>query len=170
MPNWWIPKPKNGFPTDEEGVTVYTHLERTSQPMIRFWAGDISRWTLDPCPCGRTYPRLPRGVYGRADDMFVVRGENVYPSAIENAIRSIDGFGDEFRIVITREKTMDELIVQAEPVPGTDRESVLKAGEKAGIGSENQRAADPGADAVAPGILGKNGIQSQENHRPKRPL
>ncbi len=117
---------KKRVPYGEEGVTVYTHLERTSQPMIRFWAGDISRWTLDPCPCGRTYPRLPRGVYGRADDMFVVRGENVYPSAIENAIRSIDGFGDEFRIVITREKTMDELIVQAEPLPGMNRESVSK--------------------------------------------
>lgn len=100
-------------PYNEEGETVYTHLERASQPMIRFRAGDISMWTLDPCPCGRTYPRLPRGVYGRADDMFVVRGENVYPSAIENAIRAIDGFGDEFRIVITREKTMDELIGSA---------------------------------------------------------
>jgi len=117
-------------PYDREGVTVYTHLERTSQPMIRFWAGDISRWTLEPCPCGRTYPRLPLGVYGRADDMFVVRGENVYPSAIENAIRSIDGFGDEFRIVITREKTMDELIVQAETVPGTDPESAFKLAKR----------------------------------------
>ena len=117
---------KNRVSYGEEGVTVYTHLERTSQPMIRFWAGDIAMWTLEPCSCGRTYPRLPRGVYGRADDMFVVRGENVYPSAIENAIRGIDGFGDEFRIVITREKTMDELIVQTEPVPGTDNESTLK--------------------------------------------
>ncbi|MCG6878996.1 MAG: AMP-binding protein [Deltaproteobacteria bacterium] len=117
-------------PYETEGVTVYTHLERTSQPMIRFWAGDISMWTLESCPCGRTYPRLPRGVYGRADDMFVVRGENVYPSAIENAIRSIDGFGDEFRIVITREKTMDELIVQAEPIPGTDNASTLKLEKK----------------------------------------
>ncbi|MFH1240855.1 MAG: AMP-binding protein [Pseudomonadota bacterium] len=98
-----------------EGVTVYTHLERTSQPMIRFWAGDISMWVNEPCPCGRTYPRLPKGVYGRADDMLVVRGENVYPTAIEDAIRGIEGFGDEFRIIITREKTMDELIVQAEP-------------------------------------------------------
>jgi len=97
-----------------EGATVYTHLERTSQPMIRFWAGDISQWVDDPCPCGRTYPRFPKGIYGRADDMFVVRGENVYPSAIENVIRGISGFGDEFRIIITREKTMDELIVQAE--------------------------------------------------------
>jgi phenylacetate-CoA ligase len=88
--------------------------------MIRFWAGDISMWTNDPCPCGRTYPRFPKGVYGRADDMFVVRGENVYPSAIEDVIRGIKGFGDEFRIIITREKTMDELIVQAESSPEVD--------------------------------------------------
>ena len=71
-------------------------------------------WVNDPCPCGRTYPRLPKGIYGRADDMFIVRGENVYPSAIEDVIRGIKGFGDEYRIIITREKTMDEMIVQAE--------------------------------------------------------
>ncbi len=101
-------------PYGQEGVTVYTHLERTSQPMIRYLAGDVSLWVNDPCPCGRTYPRLPKGIYGRADDTFVVRGENVTPSAIEDVIRGIDGLGDEFRVVITREKTMDELIVQAE--------------------------------------------------------
>jgi phenylacetate-CoA ligase len=114
------PKTKKRVPYGTEGATVYTHLERTSQPMIRFWSGDISIWVDDPCPCGRTYPRLPKGIYGRADDMFVVRGENVYPSAIEDVIRSIKGFGDEFRIIITREKTMDELIVQAECTPEVD--------------------------------------------------
>ncbi|MCK9365405.1 MAG: AMP-binding protein [Syntrophales bacterium] len=107
-------------PYGQEGAIVYTHLERNSQPMIRFWAGDVSIWENDPCPCGRTYPRLPRGIYGRADDMFVIRGENVYPSAIENVIRGIAGFGDEFRIVITREETMDEMIVQAERGQQTD--------------------------------------------------
>ena len=111
---------KRRIPYGQEGVTVYTHLERTSQPMIRFWAGDISMWVDEPCPCGRTYPRLPKGIYGRADDMFVVRGENVYPSAIEDVIRDIDGFCDEYRIVITRDKTMDELIVQTECLPGVD--------------------------------------------------
>ena len=115
------PETKKRVPYGEEGVTVYTHLERTSQPMIRFLANDISMWVDDPCPCGRTYPRLPRGVYSRADDMFVVRGENVYPSAIEDAIRGIQGFGDEFRIIITREKTMDEMIVQAEAEPQVDK-------------------------------------------------
>ena len=116
-------------PYGQEGVTVYTHLERTSQPMIRYLAGDVSLWVNDPCPCGRTYPRLPKGIYGRADDMFVVRGENVTPSAIEDVIRGIDGLGDEFRVVITREKTMDELIVQAEWKENVNTEgiSVLKA-------------------------------------------
>lgn len=120
-------KTNKRVPYGSEGVTVYTHLERDSQPMIRFLAGDISRWEIGACACGRTYPTLPRGIYGRSDDMFVVRGENVYPSAIEDELRAIAGFGDEFRIVITRERTMDELIVQAEPLPG------LEAGESARI-------------------------------------
>ena len=108
------PVTKKRVPYGKEGVTIYTHLERTSQPMIRFWAGDISMWVNDPCPCGRTYPRLPKGICGRADDMFIVRGENIYPSTIEDVIRGIKGFGDEYQIIITRERTMDELIVQAE--------------------------------------------------------
>jgi phenylacetate-CoA ligase len=128
------PQTKKRVPYGEEGVTVYTHLERNSQPMIRFWAGDLSRWTNEPCTCGRTYPRFPRGIYGRADDMFIVRGENVYPSAIEDVIRSIDGFSDEFRIIITREKTMDELIVQAEPTPDASADQIaalqMKLAEK----------------------------------------
>lgn len=114
----------------KEGVTVYTHLERTSQPMIRFFAGDISLWVNDPCPCGRTYPRLPKGIYGRADDMFIVRGENVYPSAIEDVIRGIPGFGDEYRIIITREKTMDELIIQVERAKGVDSGEVPQLRKK----------------------------------------
>ena len=108
------PETKKVVDYGKEGVPVYTHLERTSHPMIRLYSGDLATWTNDPCPCGRTYPRLPKGMYGRADDMFLVRGENVYPSGVEGALREVAGFGEEFRIIITREKTMDELLVQAE--------------------------------------------------------
>jgi len=101
-------------PYGSEGTPVYTHLERTSQPMIRLVSGDLSRWTNEPCPCGRTYPRLPAGIYGRIDDMFIVRGENIYPSAIEDTLRAIDGFGGEFRVIISRQKAMDELLIRAE--------------------------------------------------------
>jgi len=114
----------------KEGATVYTHLERNSQPMIRFWSGDISMWVNDPCLCGRTYPRLPKGIYGRADDMFIARGENIYPSAVEDVIRGIKGFGDEYRIIITRERAMDELIVQAEYAKDVDTGAVPQLKEK----------------------------------------
>jgi phenylacetate-CoA ligase len=97
-----------------EGTPVYTHLERTSQPMIRLVSGDRTRWVDDPCPCGRTYPRLPDGLYGRLDDMIIVRGENIYPSAIEDTLRAIEGFGGEFRVIVSRRETMDELLVRAE--------------------------------------------------------
>ena len=101
-------------PFGEEGTPVYTHLERTSQPMIRLVSGDRARWSDAPCPCGRTYPRLPDGLYGRLDDMFIVRGENIYPSAIEDTLRAIEGFGGEFRVIVSRREAMDELLVRAE--------------------------------------------------------
>ncbi|HUJ27381.1 MAG TPA: hypothetical protein VLW85_15255 [Myxococcales bacterium] len=101
-------------PYGAEGTPVYTHLERTSQPMIRLVSGDKARWTDEPCPCGRTYPRLPRGLYGRIDDMFIVRGENIYPSAIEDVLRALPGFGGEFRVIISRAQAMDDLLVRVE--------------------------------------------------------
>jgi phenylacetate-CoA ligase len=108
------PRTFQPVPYGAEGTPVYTHLERTSQPMIRLVSGDLTRWTDEPCPCGRTYPRLPQGLYGRIDDMFIVRGENIYPSAIEDTLRAIEGFGGEFRVIISRREAMDELLVRAE--------------------------------------------------------
>jgi phenylacetate-CoA ligase len=111
------PETYEPVPFGREGTPVYTHLERTSQPMIRLVSGDRTRWTDEPCPCGRTYPRLPAGIYGRFDDMLIVRGENVYPSAIEDTLRAIDGFGGEFRVVVSRREAMDELLVRIEYAP-----------------------------------------------------
>ena len=102
-------------PMGGEGVPVYTHLERESQPMIRYWSGDIARWELLDCPCGRTYPTLPRGIYGRTDDMLIIRGQNVFPARIEGVLRSLAEFGGEFRLVVERERGyLDRLTVQAE--------------------------------------------------------
>lgn len=101
-------------PFGSEGTPVYTHLERTSQPMIRLVSGDLARWTDEPCPCGRTYPRLPDGLYGRIDDMFIVRGENIYPGAIEDTLRATEGFGGEFLVVVSRREAMDELLIRVE--------------------------------------------------------
>lgn len=108
------PEAHRRVPWGARGTPVYTHLERTSQPMIRLLSGDLTHWTLEANPCGRTYPRLPSGIYGRIDDMFQVRGENVYPSAIDDVLGRLAGYGGEHRIVISREGVMDELLVQVE--------------------------------------------------------
>ncbi|WP_227378133.1 phenylacetate--CoA ligase family protein [Haladaptatus halobius] len=106
----------------EEGVPTYTHLERTSQPMIRYWSGDITMWERHDetgCDCGRTYPTLPKGVYGRVDDMLVVRGKNIFPSEIEDQLHALDDFGDEFRIVVEKEGALDSLQLVVEIADNT---------------------------------------------------
>jgi phenylacetate-CoA ligase len=108
------PKTMQRVPYGSRGTPVYTHLERTSQPMIRLVSGDLSLWTNDPNPCGRTYPRLPLGIFGRIDDMFTIRGENVYPSEIDAALNELPNYGGEHRIIISRDAAMDELLLRVE--------------------------------------------------------
>jgi phenylacetate-CoA ligase len=84
----------------EIGVLVLTHLDREAMPLIRWWTNDVVRFTTEPCSCGRTHLRLPGGVQSRVDDMLIVKGINVFPSAVEDVIRTIPGVGEEFRIVV----------------------------------------------------------------------
>jgi phenylacetate-CoA ligase len=115
------PKTLQRVPYGQRGTPVYTHLERTSQPMIRLLSGDLSLWINEQNPCGRTYPRLPNGVFGRIDDMFTIRGENIYPSEIDAALNQLAHYGGEHRIVITREAAMDELLLRVEADEATHR-------------------------------------------------
>ncbi len=101
-------------PYGQRGTPVYTHLERTSQPMIRLVSGDLTQWEDGPTPCGRTYPYLPGGIFGRIDDMFTIRGENVYPSEIDAVLNEMAAYGGEHKIIITREMAMDELLLRVE--------------------------------------------------------
>jgi phenylacetate-CoA ligase len=128
-----IVEPSTGEPIvgDGEGVPVYTHLERTSQPMIRLYSGDLTYVTSEPCPCGRTYRRLPKGVYGRVDDMLIVRGVNVYPSAIEDALAHVPGVGSEYRIVLDRPQELDVLTLQIEAADELAGASVCDAVKRA---------------------------------------
>jgi phenylacetate-CoA ligase len=116
-------------PYGQRGTPVYTHLERTSQPMIRLMSGDLTLWEDGPTPCGRTYPRLPQGIFGRIDDMFTIRGENVYPSEVDAVVNQLAGYGGEHRIVITRDGAMDELLIRVEATAeahAAGRSSVLR--------------------------------------------
>lgn len=112
------------LPYGSEGTPVYTTLERTAQPMIRLLSNDVTTWQAPSVDRGRTYPYLPKGIYGRIDDMFTVRGENIYPSAIDDVVVGAAGYGGEHRIVISRADTMDVLTVQVEHVPDLDERAV----------------------------------------------
>jgi len=114
------PKTFERVPYGQRGTPVYTHLERTSQPMIRLVSGDLALWTNEKTACGRTYPSLPQGIFGRIDDMFTIRGENVYPSEIDAVLSSLADYGGEHRIVISREGHMDELLVRVEATTKLD--------------------------------------------------
>lgn len=109
--------PQLPAPEGTSGGVVYTHLHRESQPMIRFASKDESHMSYEPCECGRTYPRLPAGVYGRLDDMVIIRGANVYPSQVQRSLLSVEGTGVEFVIVLERPGSMDEATVRVEYDP-----------------------------------------------------
>jgi phenylacetate-CoA ligase len=111
------PRTHRRVPFGSEGTPVYTHLERLSQPSIRLLSGDLARWEAGPSPCGRTYPLLPGGIYGRIDDQFTVRGENIQPSAIDEIVSGLADYGGEHRIIVSRQETMDKLAVHLEYSP-----------------------------------------------------
>ncbi|MDP1569317.1 MAG: AMP-binding protein [Vicinamibacterales bacterium] len=94
------------------GELVLTNLGRPGWPVIRYRTGDLVRSGGRACPCGRTLLKLPGGLLGRADDLLVVRGINIYPSAIEAIVREFDV--QEFRIVRRRRHAMDDLLIEVE--------------------------------------------------------
>lgn len=82
------------------GVLVLTHLDKKATPLVRWWTGDVVVRTTEPCACGRRLARLPGGVQGRGDDMLVVRGVNLFPSAVEAIVRGFPGASGEHQIVL----------------------------------------------------------------------
>jgi phenylacetate-CoA ligase len=101
-------------PVGERGELVLTPLGRTGFPVLRYRTGDVVLNTDERCRCGAEDRWLPGGIVGRADDMVVIRGMNVYPSAIEEAVRGVNGSG-EFRITFYSEHSgMDEIKLEVE--------------------------------------------------------
>ena len=140
------------------GTPVYTQLERRGQPMIRLVSGDLAEWTDAPCPCGRTYPRFPRGIIGRIDDMLVVRGENIYPSAIEDVLRAFPELGGEFEIVVRRPAALDELHVIAELAPGADEDDLRR---RLTAQLKRQLGVRPEIGFASPGSLKRTDLKSR---------
>jgi phenylacetate-CoA ligase len=101
------------LPDGTEGELVLTTLSKQAMPMIRYRTRDISVLYSEPCPCGRTLRRIRR-IWRRSDDMFIIRGVNVFPSQVETALLAVEGTLPHYQIILTRDKGLDEMEVQVE--------------------------------------------------------
>ncbi|MGA2269889.1 MAG: phenylacetate--CoA ligase [Bryobacteraceae bacterium] len=104
------------LPDGEEGELVLTTLSKQAMPMIRYRTRDITRILASPCGCGRTLRRMAR-IARRSDDMFIIRGVNVFPSQIEAALLEVEGTLPHYQIILTRQKGLDAMEVQVEVTP-----------------------------------------------------
>ena len=104
------------LPDGAEGELVLTTLSKKAMPVTRYRTHDITTITREPCACGRTLCRFLR-VGRRSDDMFIIRGVNVFPSQVESALLQVEGTLPHYQIVLTREKSLDHMEVQVEVTP-----------------------------------------------------
>lgn len=111
------PETGETVPDGEEGELVLTTLSKHAMPMIRYRTRDITALEPEPCPCGRTVRRMRR-ISRRSDDMFIIRGINVFPSQIEAALLAVEGTLPHYQIILTRQKGLDEIEVQIEVTGG----------------------------------------------------
>jgi phenylacetate-CoA ligase len=101
------------LPDGEEGELVLTTLSKRAMPMLRYRTRDITALLPEPCACGRTVRRMRR-ISRRSDDMFIIRGVNVYPSQVEHAILEVEGTLPHYLIVLTREGGLDQMELEVE--------------------------------------------------------
>jgi phenylacetate-CoA ligase len=94
-------------PDGEVGELVFTTLTKEALPVLRYRTRDLAALDRSPCPCGRTGVRMGR-VMGRSDDMLIIRGVNVFPSQIEEALLRVEGTAPHYLIEVSRPGTLDE--------------------------------------------------------------
>ncbi|MDE2999732.1 MAG: phenylacetate--CoA ligase family protein [Gemmatimonadota bacterium] len=116
--------PDTGDPADE-GELVLTNLGRLGMPVIRYRTGDRVKRAHGNCPCGSGFLRLENGVIGRIDGGIIIRGIVIYPSAVENVVRTFPEV-TEFAVDVYRRRFLDEMEIRVE-VRGTSPDSIANA-------------------------------------------
>lgn len=100
-------------PDGEYGVLVLTSMSRTAMPLLRYWTGDITRLLADANTTGRTMRRMDM-IRGRADDLIILRGVNVYPSQVTAALEGLTELQPHYQFVLTRTGRMDDMLLRIE--------------------------------------------------------
>ncbi len=101
--------------TDSSGELVFTTLTKEALPLLRYRTKDITTLNREKCSCGRTHARMTKPT-GRSDDMLIIRGVNVFPSQIEEALLKVSSDSSHYMLVVERKNNLDvlELMVELE--------------------------------------------------------
>ncbi len=110
-----IVDPNSGEPLaeGETGELVFTSLTKEAFPVVRYRTGDLCALYYEKCPCGRTHARMSK-LKGRIDDMFIVRGVNVFPSEIERVLLDFEELAPHYQIILNRPEHLDVVTVLTE--------------------------------------------------------
>ncbi|MGE0016045.1 MAG: phenylacetate--CoA ligase family protein [Bacteroides sp.] len=107
------PETLQPLPDGEIGELVLTTLDRNMMPLIRYRTRDLTRIIPGECPCGRTHRRIDR-IKGRSDDMFIIKGVNIFPMQIEKILVQFSELGSNYLITLETLHNQDEMIVEVE--------------------------------------------------------
>jgi len=107
------PETLEPVPDGTVGELVLTSLRREAMPLIRYRTKDLTRIIGGQCPCGRKHRRLDR-IQGRSDDMFIIKGVNIFPIQVEQVLMNIPEVGNNYLIVLQRENNVDQMTVRVE--------------------------------------------------------
>jgi phenylacetate-CoA ligase len=97
----------------ETGELVFTTITKEAMPLLRYRTRDLSSLNYTACDCGRTNVRMAK-IYGRSDDMLIIRGVNVFPSQVESILLEIPEAKPHYQLIVDRQGSMDTLEVQVE--------------------------------------------------------
>ena len=120
-----IINPETGevLPDGEWGELVLTTIDREATPVVRYRTRDITRIIPGECACGRTHRRIDR-LHGRTDDMLIIRGVNVFPSQIEDVMKTFPQVASWYQIELTRKNHLDVVTLKAEVNPDFDFDQI----------------------------------------------
>jgi phenylacetate-CoA ligase len=100
-------------PPGETGEMVVTTLRKEAAPLIRYRTRDLTHLKPEPCSCGSVLP-MHGPLLGRTDDMFIVRGVNIYPGQIDDILSREDKVGSEYQVILTRRDGQDYMTIRVE--------------------------------------------------------
>ena len=146
------PATGEALPPGREGEMVVTTLRKEAQPLLRYRTRDLTFLYAEPCPCGSRFPRHGR-ILGRTDDMFKVRGVQIFPAQIDSVLAAVAGAAGEYQVCLSRDGGRDRFLVRVEGEPALAGELTDRLQAALGV--------RPDVEVVAPGSLPRTERKTQ---------